>query len=1789
MAQFVTLTDKNFSKGINQLSAESQLQPGYVEDILNADAEPEGFVSKRKGQETHQSVPVRVTRMTQTPGAPGTVTFYLDSSIDVSSSVDVSQLRSSPLFVYGRTQLSGAYDFTTSATGRYYTVFVNDVRLAFPVGLNQTAVYAADAHGFQTDALMVGTSVSTSENNRDNDQFIPSAIAIDTTTYNVTVTADNAGPGVLDTYAYVLDNSNQSGLAYTQGGINPAPGAGYDFFTITAATHQLANTDILVQVYDESTPGTLGHIFADSVTNTAGDIEVRFTPSFPGTTVRCNLRAIPAAKTREGTALAGATVNVVCTGLTTPFLIAQAFLEVTPGVWELVLPDFFSVDSTTSEATVTFTNVTASDARFRVLWAEAEVRTNQLSVTEQVDSVSPADTATGATTDLELTIWGLDHGNIYANPRDGKPGWVTALDSYRSEGEGYLCATLGWNLFREAFRISEGSTYGLVQRWPRLRQRASATRILAPLFHGTGDTVERTRGGYTILGGESGWAKATSVAYSGTPGLVTVTVSTPSRALALNSSGSEADLYLPEETNTSADLLSIRFSVWREIDGDWPVTAVDFSSPTQVVFIVRIPYITSADYNFTNQGEAGIFSDIAALSLADVTKGYLPAVGDVLRSTSFDSGVSLVVQGVRTSDTGSNVIVGPVTQTTNIPNGQLVTFSHTGAVLALRDDNPLSTLTYENIVRGDVLTITGQASRRTVDSLFLTAGATGTLVVGSDGGESTFTLSSGDTAPLQIGQVILVSKAGVLSGEWRITSVESITSFMAEPTGPLLTSYADRTGVAFTLLSGQLQLSMPGTFEDFEDSSVTVETNSRLVPAEYPTSADALPPAAAYNTEHLAANSYGNQPLVRTAMANDSMFATNYSDPLQKWDGTNIQRAGLPKWTPAVLVQKDTSGGTITVSPGKTIAGARTGAVFTATTTGEIDVLSVGQEVVGSDGVVYTIAAVNAVTKEATLTSVPVAAITSLRAFGLATYRYYVRADAVDANGYTLATASYGSEDLRVRLTESAAILLRISTMPQWRGLSYDRLRVRIYRTQATGAAPFFKVGELDMPFAYGPSFNATTLQSQGDYIDFRDATADETLNEKDPLSGILGGSGAIGDVFRSVEAPPPAKYITTIGNQAAYANIKSWPRVDINVIRNAAVASPVLAESWVLRKDSSDTGTATAPNQRYGYRFIAGTAANLGTVKALSGTNIATGTDFFDVDLGAGIGRPAIGGWIYLFRNTLSATPRSIFNGWWLVTAHPAANTVRVRCPGMTASVVYNAANDPNAAVITTSAAAPTDTLLHVPVYISDDDYNILTVNGNTADFVARVLYRLAAAVNATMRQGYTDISAGVQQAKTFTPWATALAGNQLGGARLQLEFPVALPTTPELQLGVSVAAAPAGFEIFGNDTPRAATAAVGARTLIRSSRVLLSTAGYPELVDNPFTDSPQVSTTTVVDINPADGQDITGIVPFFGESAFGGAMTSGQLVVFKTDSIYLLDPATRGLTKIESQGVGCSAPGSIAATRQGVIFAHTSGLYRITKTVAVEPIGANLDRFWQLKVDKSPESFAVMQAHNYTASRRYRFFWPSQDDAGTTGQTPRNSNVFSYDYTPEMKGEMGGWSRYDNHNLTNACNLTGEAYAGTWAGRVVRFLQTEEAESYRDEGQAISMQATFRAQDFGDEASRKKLLHLLLGFRLPVSSDGSGVTLRSVLVEQAQDLKDNFVALDSAVIAAAGPRDGLSSEVLVKQQTLRYSPAYTKAIYHQIRISDATLSAPVQIVSLGYRVTALSTKGTTQAANAT
>ena len=136
--------------------------------------------------------------------------------------------------------------------------------------------------------------------------------------------------------------------------------------------------------------------------------------------------------------------------------------------------------------------------------------------------------------------------------------------------------------------------------------------------------------------------------------------------------------------------------------------------------------------------------------------------------------------------------------------------------------------------------------------------------------------------------------------------------------------------------------------------------------------------------------------------------------------------------------------------------------------------------------------------------------------------------------------------------------------------------------------------------------------------------------------------------------------------------------------------------------------------------------------------------------------------------------------------------------------------------------------------------------------------------------------------------------------------------------------------------------------------SRILISYPNYPEIFDNPAAAQDNQS-VSAVDINTADGQEITAIVPFFGSSAFGAAMQSGVVVVFKSNSIYLVDLSEKAkgnnaVQKIESAGLGCTAPGSVCPTKDGIIFANESGMYRLKRDLTVEYVGRRMERIWQI-----------------------------------------------------------------------------------------------------------------------------------------------------------------------------------------------------------------------------------------------
>jgi hypothetical protein len=257
--------------------------------------------------------------------------------------------------------------------------------------------------------------------------------------------------------------------------------------------------------------------------------------------------------------------------------------------------------------------------------------------------------------------------------------------------------------------------------------------------------------------------------------------------------------------------------------------------------------------------------------------------------------------------------------------------------------------------------------------------------------------------------------------------------------------------------------------------------------------------------------------------------------------------------------------------------------------------------------------------------------------------------------------------------------------------------------------------------------------------------------------------------------------------------------------------------------------------------------------------------------------------------------------------------------------------------------------------------------------------------------------------------------------------------------------------------------------------------------------------------------------------------------------------------------------------------MFANEAGLYRLTRALTVEPIGSYVDRLWRQDVEKS--QLDLMHGHAYGVGRKYKVSYP------LTGQKVP-SDVLVYDYTKEdTKNSYGSWTRYTNHAATGWCNLLEDAFFCTTSGRVYQVASGNSKYDYADDGQAISCSSTFRALDFGDSAIRKRVLHLLVHYRIPQLLEGS-VDVNTASVGMAVNLVDSFTVLDTFYLDVPNKPDGLSTLTPNKQVTIRYAARNPKSLYFQTKISDNGLHTPLQVTGLSFRVAGLGTEGITEAA---
>jgi hypothetical protein len=257
--------------------------------------------------------------------------------------------------------------------------------------------------------------------------------------------------------------------------------------------------------------------------------------------------------------------------------------------------------------------------------------------------------------------------------------------------------------------------------------------------------------------------------------------------------------------------------------------------------------------------------------------------------------------------------------------------------------------------------------------------------------------------------------------------------------------------------------------------------------------------------------------------------------------------------------------------------------------------------------------------------------------------------------------------------------------------------------------------------------------------------------------------------------------------------------------------------------------------------------------------------------------------------------------------------------------------------------------------------------------------------------------------------------------------------------------------------------------------------------------------------------------------------------------------------------------------------MFANEAGLYRLTRALTVEPIGSYVDRLWRQDVEKS--QLDLMHGHAYGVGRKYKVSYP------LTGQKVP-SDVLVYDYTKEdTKNSYGSWTRYTNHAATGWCNLLEDAFFCTTSGRVYQVASGNSKYDYADDGRAIQCSSTFRALDFGDSAIRKRVLHLLVHYRIPQLLEGS-VDVNTASVGMAVNLVDSFQPLDTFYLDVPNKPDGLSTLTPNKQVTIRYAVRNPKSLYFQTKISDNGLHTPLQVTGLSFRVAGLGTEGITEAA---
>jgi len=1007
-----------------------------------------------------------------------------------------------------------------------------------------------------------------------------------------------------------------------------------------------------------------------------------------------------------------------------------------------------------------------------------------------------------------------------------------------------------------------------------------------------------------------------------------------------------------------------------------------------------------------------------------------------------------------------------------------------------------------NFVCGDMLDVTGMANKPRI--LEINPSSTQSCTITSDG--TTATVTAGGTINFRAGMKVIITSDSdpQVNGEYTIVSAPTVESFTISATWIV-------TALSASIVGPTLQIDEEIDAYD-ASSPMTIATAERWVPLESPVTSDNLPKSTYY--QHMPSDGFTNQATVRSTVIADNMYFTNNQDEVLKYDGTSVYRAGLQYWAPQLFSNVDT--GTASIPLNSTLASATAaGSVFTVAL-GAQAAFAVGSTIVSNLGDTYTVSAIGSSGSNGTVTvTASITSPGSVTSIQLANrYRYYFRLNAIDANGNVTAGAVTGLDDYVIDMTAAGQIKHKLVGLPAFGMYNYDSLDVEVYRTLVGSSGPYYRVGVVDLNF-----------NNAAGYIEFTDATADTFLSALDPVNTALLGE----ELGVAWSQPLRAKYVTSMNNKLLLMNVKGYPQLDVSLLADngfgSLATSALSGKTVILRKDSNDTGLTTNMIDRVSFEFVTSSSGTVSSVTSASG--------YFEVTTGAAHGLAAKD-WVYLYHSATGNNKDLTFAGWFQVASTPGATTFRVTAVGTLAT---------SGADVNTWAKATSG---YVPVFLGTDG-NYAQIGANVLNELTAI-QRLASAINATMRMVDVTLTGQTQ----FTPWIAAAAGSTQGPGRMVLRQDVVLDTTFELVLSGAIT----GASWYVDGTKRSAASSAQALTPLFQSRIIASYENYPEIFDSP--DQISGPAASVIDINAADGEELTGGLPFFGTSAFTASNQEQFLIAFKENSIYAVDVTNGIASKLRSRGLGCTAPYSIAPTRDGIMFANNSGVYKLDNNLNVVYTGLFIEKIYQDEVNR--DALAVATGTHYAIGSVYKLSIPLVGEL-------KNSNVLVYNHQSEENGVLGAWTEYTNHPATGWANLGNDAFFATSTGSVFSIRNQDDATDFRDDGEAVAeMTMLLRANDFGAAGIRKNVAYITTHFEMRYSDN------IDTAIRVAYDLQTAF--------ESAGEFDFIKGPN-TKVKFAQASVPRRKSNYIQVKYSNSTKDESVILAGVDYTVSGLSYLG--------